>query len=72
MIMVMSMNNYINKYVRVITKVIWKNGREINIRYFGTVKSFDNEHLVLIENDGHVVDIKTKHIKRIEEYDEQT
>lgn len=69
--MVIAMNKYINKYVRVITKVIWQNGREINIRYFGIVKDYNEEHIVLVENDGHVVDIKTKHIKRIEEYENE-
>ncbi len=63
------MTSLLGKYVRIITKVIFRNGREINTRYFGTLIEIDSNHVVLKENDGNIVDIKLKHLKRIEEHD---
>lgn len=60
--------DYLNKNVRIISKVIFRNKREINTRYFGIVIKIEKDYIVLKENDGHIVNVQLKHIKRIEEY----
>lgn len=60
--------DYLNKSVRIISKVIFRNKREINTRYFGIVIKIEKDYIVLKESDGHIVNIQLKHIKRIEEY----
>lgn len=60
-------NAYLNKKVRVITMVLFRNGRKINTHYIGIITSIENQEIFLKEVDGKNVPILKKHIKRIEE-----
>lgn len=59
--------DYLNKEVRVITKMIFRNGREVNIKYFGTVIKCIEKGILILEKDGNKEFINSKHIKRIEQ-----
>lgn len=72
MTLVMKMNRYIGKHTRVITKVIFRNGRQISTRYFGTVLEVNEKEIILKEADNNITKILLRHIKRIEEYEKQT
>ena len=58
---------YLNKKVRVITMVLFRNGRKINTHYIGVVTAVESQEIFLREIDGKDVSIMKKHIKRIEE-----
>lgn len=57
---------FLNEKVKIITVVIFKNGRKINTRYRGTLIEDGNMIIILKEIDGTIVTINKKHIKRIE------
>lgn len=65
------MNDYgllIDEKVRVITMVLFRNGRKINTHYIGHLITYSNIDITLKELDGTQVRISRKHIKRIERY----
>lgn len=57
---------FINEKVRVITMVLFRNGRKINTHYIGHLVTYNNVEITLKELDGTQVVINRKHIKRIE------
>lgn len=64
------MINYVdmlNKKVRVITMIMFLNGRKIKTDYIGVLTKVDGFALTIKELDGNEVRIPKKHIKRIEE-----
>jgi hypothetical protein len=64
------MINYVellNKKVRVITVVMYNNGRKIKTEYIGTVLSNKDNFIVIKESDLTYANIHKKFIKRIEE-----
>lgn len=60
----------LNKKVRVITVVVFKNGRKIKTEYVGTLLSAKNEFIIIKESDMNYANVHKKFIKRIEEYNE--
>lgn len=64
------MINYVdmlNKKVRVITMIMFQNGRKIKTDYIGVLTKEDGFALTIKELDGNEARIPKKHIKRIEE-----
>lgn len=57
----------LNKKVKVITMIMFQNGRKIKTDYIGILTKEDGFALTIKELDGNKVRIPKKHIKRIEE-----
>lgn len=57
----------LNKKVRVITMIMFRNGRKIKTDYIGVLTKEDGFALTIKELDSNEVRIPKKHIKRIEE-----
>ena len=64
------MKNYVellNKEVRIITLVVFGNGRKIKTEYVGKLIENYNESITIQEKDNTSVRIRKNRIKRIEE-----
>ena len=64
------MKNYVellNKEVRIITLIVFSNGRKIKTEYIGVLIKNHEESIVIKEKDNTSVIIGKKRIKRIEE-----
>ena len=54
------------KQVRVISVVVYKNGRLIKTEYYGELVDIEDDHIVLREKDMTIAKVKKRFIKRIE------
>lgn len=56
------------KQVRVISVVVYKNGRLIKTEYYGELVDIEDNHIVLREKDMTIAKVDKRFIKRIEEW----
>lgn len=56
------------KQVRVISVVVYKNGRLIKTEYYGELVDIEDDHIVLREKDMTIAKVEKRFIKRIEEW----
>lgn len=56
------------KQVRVISVVVYKNGRLIKTEYYGELVDIEDNHIVLREKDMTIAKVEKRFIKRIEEW----
>ena len=54
------------KQVRVISVVVYKNGRLIKTEYYGELVDIEDDHIVLREKDMTIAKVQKRFIKRIE------
>lgn len=56
------------KQVRVISVVVYKNGRLIKTEYYGELVDIEDDHIVLREKDMTIAKVEKRFIRRIEEW----
>lgn len=56
------------KQVRVISVVVYKNGRLIKTEYYGELVDIEDDRIVLREKDMTIAKVEKRFIKRIEEW----
>lgn len=56
------------KQLRVISVVVYKNGRLIKTEYYGELVDIEDDHIVLREKDMTIAKVEKRFIKRIEEW----
>lgn len=66
----MRYQSYLNEFVRIISVVVFRNGRIIKTEYFGTLIN-ETEHLITVkENDNKIIDVQKRFVKRVEKYEQ--
>lgn len=56
------------KQVRVISVVVYKNGRLIKTEYYGELVDIEDDRIVLREKDMTIAKVEKRFIRRIEEW----
>lgn len=59
------------KHVRVISVVVYRNGRLIKTEYYGDLIDIEDNHIVLREKDFTIVKVEKRFIRRIEEWENE-
>ena len=60
--------NYINTEIRVISVVIYRNGRTIKTEYFGKLIKETKNTIRIVERDGKEITIQKRFIKRVDNH----
>ncbi len=67
----MRYENLFRRHVRVISVVVYRNGRLIKTEYYGTLIDIEDDVIILREKDYTVVRIEKRFIRRIEEWENE-
>lgn len=67
----MKYENLFRRHVRVISVVVYRNGRLIKTEYYGTLIDIEDDVIILREKDYTVVRIEKRFIRRIEEWENE-
>lgn len=59
-------SNYLNKQVRIISVVVYRNGRVTKTEYYGKLIEETDKQLIIIEHDDKKVTINKRFVKRVD------